>query len=140
MSTTQQIRRMSVGAAVILGLCLLGSRPAEAHHAYKCEGELEEDVILLDGIEDEGVPDCDAWGDWHVSVHLDDGEFNFHLHGNTDCLIDYKDEFEGQMPIWVDELLFYDCGIYVVEVEKTQVQIDHHGHVFLKVTGVAVLL
>jgi hypothetical protein len=122
-------------AAVVLGTCVWGVQRAEASHRFHCDGEWS--GYLFDYCYEGG--ECYSWGNWHVSVNTDTGEFNFHFHGDTDdyYCFDQHEDLEGYAPDWVANELMYECGICIQYVEKTHVSIDHHGHVFLKVTGYA---
>ncbi len=119
-----------VGVPVVLGLLLLNSRRAESSHLYQCDGMWAGGLF--------GDETCYAWGDWHVSIDTHDGAFNFHFHGDTDdegCFNRHGD-IRNWCPYWVREELYYECGV-CIEVADTHVDIDHHGHVFLKCAGYA---
>lgn len=129
--------QLSLLAAIVIGACVLNAERAEAGHRIHCDGYWSGYLFDYGGEEQEG--DCPSWGEWHVSINTDTGEFNFHFHGDTDdsyCFGEHGDIYE-YIPEWVEEELMYECGACVEYVDKTHYSIDHHGHVFLKVKGYA---
>lgn len=128
MKSTLLLRWCFVGGAVFLGLWMFTSRPAESNHRFHCDGEWAGD--LFDG------ESCYAYGQWHISVRIDDGQFDFHFHGdteNSDCF-KWHDTVKDWCPVWVQEELYHECGICIDEAD-THFDIDHHGHIFLQCTG-----